>query len=44
MKPTITEFQAEELMYETGKTFTELSEQYNIVEINDYMNHGEEFI
>ncbi|WP_214771544.1 hypothetical protein [Exiguobacterium sp. s133] len=41
-KQTITEFQAEELTYETGKTYAEIEKEYNIVDVSDYMNHGEE--
>lgn len=43
MKQTITEFQAEELTYETGKTYAEIEQEYNIVDVSDYMNHGEEY-
>jgi len=42
-KQTITEFQAEELTYETGKTYAEIEKEYNIVDVTDYMNHGEEY-
>lgn len=42
-KQTITEFQAEELTYETGKTYAEIEKEYNIVDVTDHMNHGEEY-
>lgn len=41
-KHTITEYMAEELAYETGKTFEEICKEYNVVDVNDYCNHGED--
>lgn len=40
-KQTITEFMAEELSYETGKTLEEIYEEYNVIDVTDMMNFTE---
>lgn len=43
-KQTITEFMAEEIALETGKTLEQVCEEYNVIDANDYLNFSEDYI
>lgn len=43
-KQTITEFMAEEIALETGKTLEQVYEEFNVIDVNDYLNFSEDYI
>lgn len=43
-KQAITEFMAEEIALETGKTLEQVYDEYNVIDVNDYLNFSEDYI